>query len=57
MLRKIFTLILIVMGLQTYAYALNNNEEDKNMTRTEICINNFRELFKGEALTNAGDLK
>lgn len=55
MLRKIFTLILIVMGLQTYAYALNNNEEDKNMTRTEICINNFRELFKGEALTNAGD--
>lgn len=25
------------------------------MTRTEICINNFRELFKGEALTNAGD--
>lgn len=55
MLRKIFTLILIVMGLQTCAYALNNNEEDKNMTRTEICINNFRELFKGEALTNAGD--
>lgn len=49
MLRKIFTLILIVMGLQTCAYALNNNEEDKNMTRTEICINNFREMFKAEA--------
>ena len=49
MLKKIFTLNLIVMGLQTYAYALNNNEEDKNMTRTEICINNFREMFKAEA--------
>ncbi len=53
MLKKIFTLFLVTLLSQNLVFAAVKNE-DKNMTRTDICKENYRTLFKGEALTNEG---
>lgn len=55
MTKKILLLIMglvLLQGNLTLAAGLNN--EDKNMTREEICKDNFRQLFKGEALPKTG---
>lgn len=55
MLKKIFTIILIIMVSQSLVFAQTFKKEDKNMTRTDICKKNFQTLFKNEALTNTGN--
>lgn len=55
MLRKILIFVFIMTFFQIDAYALINEKGVKDMTRTEICINNFYKLFQAEALTNSGD--
>ena len=57
MLRKLLTISLVMMIAQAnlvFAGTVKINE-DKNMTRTDICKENYRELFKGEALSPNGD--
>ena len=53
MLRKILTLFLALLLSQSFILAAVKNE-DKNMTRTDICKENYKTLFKGEALANTG---
>ena len=54
MIRKILTLFLALLISQNFILAAVKNE-DKHMTRTDICKKNYRILFNGEALTPAGD--
>ena len=56
MFRKILAISLAVTIMQsnfTLANSLNNKE--KRMTRTDICKENYKTLFKGEALNTEGD--
>ena len=53
MIRKILTLFLALLLSQSFILAAVKNE-DKNMTRTDICKENYKTLFKGEALANTG---
>ena len=55
MIRKILTLFLTLMLSQNFIFAEAVQNEDKNMTRTDICKNNYKTLFGGEALTPTGD--
>ena len=55
MIRKIVTLFLALMLSQNIIFAAAVQNEDKNMTRTDICKENYKTLFKGEALTNEGN--
>lgn len=50
-------LLIMVLGLLqgNYTLAANTNKEGKIMTREEICKDNFRQLFKGEALPKTGN--
>lgn len=51
MLKKILILTVSFLILQTnFALSTTLNKGDKNMTRTDICKKNYKELFKGEAL-------
>ena len=55
MIRKIVTLFLALMLSQNIIFAAAVQNEDKNMTRTDICKENYKTLFNGEALTNEGN--
>lgn len=55
MFRKLLTISLVMMMAQANLVFAGTVNEDKNMTRTDICKENFRELFKGEALSLNGD--
>lgn len=55
MVRKILTLFLALMLSQNFILAAAVQNEDKNMTRTDICKKNYKTLFGGEALTPTGD--
>ncbi len=55
MFRKLLTISLVMMMAQANLVFAGTVNEDKNMTRTDICKENFRELFKGEALSPNGD--
>lgn len=56
MCKKVITSIMIFLSLLQgcFALAMSNNEE-KVMTREEICKDNFRKLFGGEALSKTGN--
>ena len=53
MIKKILTLLLMILISQNCLFAKNN--EDKIMTRTDICKENYKALFGGEALSTTGD--
>ncbi len=55
MIRKILTLFLALILSQNFILAAAVQNEDKNMTRTDICKKNYKTLFGGEALTPTGD--
>ena len=55
MFRKLLTISLVMMMAQANLVFAGTVNEDKNMTRTDICKDKFRELFKGEALSPNGD--
>lgn len=56
MLKKIFAISLTMLMIQSnFIMAGTLNSEDKNMTRTDICKENYRTLFKGEALATTGN--
>ncbi len=55
MIRKIVTIFLALMLSQNIIFAAAVQNEDKNMTRTDICKENYKTLFNGEALTNEGN--
>ena len=55
MIRKILTLFLALMLSQNFILAAAVQNEDNNMTRTDICKKNYKTLFGGEALTPTGD--
>lgn len=55
MIRKIVTIFLALMLSQNIIFAAAVQNEDKNMTRTDICKENYKILFNGEALTNEGN--
>lgn len=55
LMKKIFVISLAILMLQSnLAIASIFNGEDKKMTRTDICKENYKTLFKGDALTNIG---
>ena len=55
-MKKIFAISLATLMLQSnFAIASIFNSENKNMTRTDICKENYKTLFRGEALPTAGD--
>ncbi len=56
MFRKIFTISLAIMFMQSnFVFASVINKKEQNMTRTDICKENYRDLFNGEALSPSGD--
>ncbi len=55
MIRKILTLFIAILLSQNFIFAAAVQNEDTNMTRTDICKKNYKTLFKGEALTPTGD--
>ena len=56
MYKKLLLLIMVLGLLQgNFTLAAGLNNEDKNMTREEICKDNFRQHFKGEALPKTGN--
>ena len=55
MLKKVLTLFLVVLVSQNFIFATAIQNEDKNMTRTDICKKNYKILFHGEALSPTGD--
>ena len=54
-MKKILTLFLTILLLQNFIFAAAVQNEDKNMTRTDICKKNYKALFNGEALTSTGN--
>ena len=54
MFKKLFTLLLLLILAQNIVLAKAVQNEDKKMTRTDICKENYRTLFKGEALPKEG---
>ncbi len=55
MFKRILSLLLVMLLAQNCILAKAISNEDKNMTRTDICKENYRTLFGGEALTPTGD--
>ena len=55
MLKKVLTLFLVVLVSQNFIFATAIQNEDKNMTRTDICKKNYKILYHGEALSPTGD--
>ena len=53
-MKKIFILVLLFIMSQNFICAAAVKNEGENMTRTDICNENYKILFKGEALTNTG---
>ena len=51
MFKKILILFLAILLCQSFVLAKAVKNEEKNMTRTDICKENYRTLFKGEALS------
>lgn len=54
MLKKLLAITLIIITTHGFVFAQTIKNEDKNMTRTDICKKNFQTLFKSDALTNTG---
>lgn len=55
MLKKLLVSGLVVVIMQAgCAFAQTGIQGDENMTRTDICKKNYKELFNGEALGNTG---
>lgn len=55
MYRKICSLLLAILVIQgNFSVAALAKKEDNNMTRIEICKDNYNKLFGGEALTKTG---
>ena len=54
-MKKILLLFIAVLLSQNFLFAAAVQNEDKNMTRTDICKKNYKTLFGGEALTPTGD--
>ena len=55
MIKRIFIPLLIILFLQSYTNSKSFSQEVNNMTRTDICKENYRQLFLSEALTQSGD--
>lgn len=55
MIRKILTLFIVLMISQNFIFALAATNKDENKTRTDICKENYKTLFKGEALSTTGN--
>ena len=55
MIKKICTLLLLIAFSQSCIMAETITKEEKSMTRTDICKENYRTLFKGEALPETGN--
>ena len=55
MIKKILALLIVLTVLQSCVFAKAAKNEDKNMTRTDICKENYKTLFGGEALPATGD--
>lgn len=55
MFKKILSLLLVILLVQNCIWAHMISNEDKTMTRTDICKENYKTLFGGEALSPAGD--
>lgn len=55
MIKKICTLLLLIAFSQSCILAETITKEEKSMTRTDICKENYRTLFKGEALPETGN--
>ncbi len=56
MLRKIFTFVMFLILLQgNFSLATPTKNGDDSMDRVDICKDNYKKLFKGEALQNLGD--
>ena len=55
MIKKICTLLLLIAFSQSCILAETVTKEEKSMTRTDICKENYRTLFKGEALPETGN--
>ena len=54
-MKKIFVISLTILMLQSnLAIASIFNGKDNKMTRTDICKENYKTLFKGDALANTG---
>lgn len=55
MYRKICSLLLAILVIHgNFSVAVLAKKEDNNMTRIEICKDNYNKLFGGEALTKTG---
>lgn len=55
MYRKICSLLLVILVIHgNFSVAALAKKEDNNMTRIEICKDNYNKLFGGEALTKTG---
>ena len=55
MIKKILALLIVLTVVQSCVFAKAAKNEDKNMTRTDICKENYKTLFGGEALLTTGD--
>ena len=54
-MKKLIPLILVFLLAQNCITAYGANNPVKKQTRTDICKDNYRTLFKGEALQTSGD--
>lgn len=54
-MKKFILLLLIFLITQNGIIAQAADKQGENMTRTDICKDNYRTLFKGEALQTTGD--
>ena len=55
MIKKLLALLIVLTVVQSCVFAKAAKNEDKNMTRTDICKENYKTLFGGEALPTTGD--
>src|SRR5699024_11128889 len=54
MFKKVFVIFVTVMFLQGTVFAKTLMNKESDMTREEICKENYKTLFKGEALSKEG---
>ncbi len=55
MIKKLFTLLLLILLTQNLSLAVTVQNNDKNKTRENICKENYKTLFNSEALVQTGD--
>ncbi len=55
MLKKLLVLFFTMLVSQNFIIAASIQDENMNMTRTDICKKNYKVLFQGEALLPNGD--